>query len=95
MPKLPEVNPVTDLRQDAAAALGEVRSSKQRPHHAGRVKGCPFEVVIPRGLPVAGVVLSDQAKSLDWKARKAEFIYRLLGETTLEALQKLTTLLSP
>jgi prevent-host-death family protein len=29
MPKLPEVIPVTDLRQDAAAALRRVRSSKQ------------------------------------------------------------------
>ncbi len=29
MPKLPEVIPITDLRQDAAAALRKVRSSKQ------------------------------------------------------------------
>jgi prevent-host-death family protein len=29
VPKLPEVIPVTDLRQDAAAALRKVRSSKQ------------------------------------------------------------------
>jgi len=29
MPKLPEVIPVTDLRQDAAAALKKVRSSRQ------------------------------------------------------------------
>lgn len=29
MSKLPEVIPVTDLRQDAAAALRKVRSSKQ------------------------------------------------------------------
>jgi prevent-host-death family protein len=29
MPKLPEVIPVTDLRQAAAAALRKVRSSKQ------------------------------------------------------------------
>lgn len=29
MPKLPEVIPVTDLRQGAAAALRKVRSSKQ------------------------------------------------------------------
>ncbi|MGH2372001.1 MAG: type II toxin-antitoxin system Phd/YefM family antitoxin [bacterium] len=29
MPKLPEVIPVTDLRQDAAAALRRVRSSRQ------------------------------------------------------------------
>lgn len=29
MPKLPAVIPITDLRQDAAAALRKVRSSKQ------------------------------------------------------------------
>jgi mRNA interferase MazF len=60
-----------------------------------RVKGYPFEVVIPDGLPVEGAVLSDQAKSLDWRARKAEFICRLPGDTTLEVLHKLGAVLSP
>ena len=59
------------------------------------VKGYPFEVSIPSGLPVEGVVLSDQAKSLDLKARKAKFICSLPSETTLEVLNKLGTLLSP
>ena len=60
-----------------------------------RVKGYPFEVPIPTGLPVEGAILSDQAKSLDWKARKAEFICRLPSESTLEVIQKLGALLSP
>ena len=60
-----------------------------------RVKGYPFEVPVPTGLPVEGAILSDQAKSLDWKARKAEFICRLPSESTLEVLQKLGALLSP
>lgn len=34
-----------------------------------QVKGFPLEVVIPEGLAVSGVVLSDQVKSLDWRAR--------------------------
>jgi len=59
-----------------------------------RVKGYPFEVPIPDGLPLDGAILSDQAKSLDWKARKAEFICRLPSESTVEVLQKLGTLLS-
>jgi mRNA interferase MazF len=59
-----------------------------------RLKGYPFEVPIPAGLPVEGAILSDQAKSLDWKARKAEFICRLPAQSTLEVLQKLGTLLS-
>ncbi len=34
-----------------------------------QVKGYPFEVRLPAGLPVQGVVLSDQLKSLDWQAK--------------------------
>jgi mRNA interferase MazF len=36
-----------------------------------QVKGYPFEVSIPSGQQVTGVVLSDQVKCLDWKARRA------------------------
>ena len=42
-----------------------------------RIKGYPFEVAVPEGLAVAGVVLADQLKSLDWRARHAEFVDRL------------------
>lgn len=38
-----------------------------------RVKHYPFEVSLPLGLSVAGVVLADQIKNLDWKAGRAEF----------------------
>jgi len=58
-------------------------------------KAYPFEVKIPDGLPVGGVVLSDQAKSLDWKAGMAEFIGKLPRETVIEALQKLGALIAP
>jgi len=57
-------------------------------------KGYPFEVLLPAGLPLAGAILSDQVKSLDWCARRAEFICALPTETISEALQKLATLLS-
>jgi len=60
-----------------------------------QVKGYPFEVRLPKGLPVEGVILADQAKSLDWKARQAELICRLPAETVQEALLKLGALLSP
>jgi len=42
-----------------------------------RVKGYPFEVAVPEGLAVTGVVLADQVKSLDWRVRQAEFADRL------------------
>ena len=38
-----------------------------------KIKGYPFEVPLPAGLSVNGVILSDQVKSLDWKVRRAEF----------------------
>jgi mRNA interferase MazF len=59
-----------------------------------QIKGYPFEVIIPAGLSVAGAVLSDQVKSLDWRARNAELICTLPTETISEVLQKLGTLLS-
>src|SRR5436853_7917451 len=39
-----------------------------------RAKGYPFEVALPDGLAVVGVVLSDHVKSADWQARSAEFV---------------------
>ena len=59
-----------------------------------QARGYPFEVQIPNGLSVQGVILSDQAKSLDWKAREAEWICTLPSETVQEALFKLAALLS-
>jgi mRNA interferase MazF len=59
-----------------------------------QVKGYPFEVLIPAGLPVAGAILSDQVKSLDWRARNAELVCTLPTDTISEVLQKLVTLLS-
>ncbi len=56
-----------------------------------RVKGYPFEVLIPEGLPVTGAILSDQVKSLDWRARNAELIFALPEETIAEVLEKLDT----
>lgn len=57
-------------------------------------KGYPFEVRIPTGLAVAGVILADQVKSLDWRAREVEGICALPHETMAEVLGKLNTLLS-
>jgi mRNA interferase MazF len=36
-----------------------------------RMKGYPFEVELPHGLEAKGVILCDQVKSLDWRARRA------------------------
>ncbi len=58
-----------------------------------RAKGYPFEVMIPEGLKASGVVLSDQVKSLDWKARKASFCCRLPEDAFREVVGKLGTIL--
>ena len=58
-----------------------------------QVKGYPFEVKIPEGLEVGGAVLSDQVKSLDWKARQAKFSCKLPTATYNEVVQKLSTLI--
>ncbi len=58
-----------------------------------KIKGYPFEVRVPEGLAVTGAILSDQIKSLDWKARKAAFICKLPDEWTEQVLAKARTLL--
>ena len=37
-----------------------------------RVKGYPFEVELPKGVGLIGVVLADHLKSLDWRARSGK-----------------------
>ena len=59
----------------------------------GQIKGYPFEVMIPSGLKVGGVVLSDQVKSLDWRMRRAEFICKVPRQTISEVIDKLGALL--
>jgi mRNA interferase MazF len=58
------------------------------------VKGYPFEVLLPPSSKVTGVVLADQLKSLDWRARKARLILRLSDHVIQQVLQKLQTLLA-
>ena len=58
-----------------------------------RVKAYPFEVAVPSGLAVTGVVLADQVKSLDWHARNAVFLCQLPGATVLQVLLTLAKLL--
>jgi mRNA interferase MazF len=60
-----------------------------------QVKGYPFEVLIPQDIKASGVVLSDQIKSLDWRARRAEFLDRVPGPVLDAVLQRLRTLIHP
>lgn len=60
---------------------------------ANQIKGYPFEVKLPPGLKAAGVVLSDQVKSMDWKARGASFLCALPDTVVRQVLGKVSTLL--
>jgi mRNA interferase MazF len=59
-----------------------------------QTKGYPFEVPLPEDAPLAGVVLADQVKSLDWRARGAEVVGRLPASAVEEVLGKLGALLA-
>jgi mRNA interferase MazF len=58
-----------------------------------QVKRYPFEVAIPAGLAVSGVVLADQARSLDWQVRKVGFCCTAPDALVTEVLAKLSALL--
>ena len=59
-----------------------------------QIKGYPFEVRVPDGLKMKGAVLSDQIKSLDWRARSAALIERAPADLVAEVLAKATALLT-
>ncbi|WP_186698289.1 endoribonuclease MazF [Cyanobium sp. NS01] len=56
-----------------------------------KIKGYPFEVLLPDGYSVSGVVLSDQLKCLDWRTRKAKFIERI----SLDVMEMVTARVLP
>ena len=58
-----------------------------------RVKGYPFEVSLPGAGPITGVILADQIKSLDWRARRIRFASQVPSRVLDEVLTKLTVLL--
>jgi mRNA interferase MazF len=57
-----------------------------------QIKGYPFEVVISRNPPSA--VLSDQVKSLDWRARRAKRKTSVAAEILGEVRGKLRALIA-
>lgn len=58
-----------------------------------RVKGYVFEVALPAGGIITGVVLSDQLRNLDWRARQAKFIMRAPANVVQEVLARVGALL--
>ena len=60
-----------------------------------RLRGYPFEVVLPEGSGVIAVVLADQLKSLDWRARKAKLIELASAEALAMVTSRILPLLVP
>jgi mRNA interferase MazF len=58
-----------------------------------QVKGYPFEVALPDDGTVTGVVLADQIKSLDWKARRFEFAETAPVEVLTDVRERLRVIL--
>ena len=58
-----------------------------------QAKGYPFEVAIPADRAVAGVILADQVKSIDWRARRAKIVDRLDAAAVERILALLRVLL--
>jgi mRNA interferase MazF len=61
---------------------------------ASRVKGYPFEVLLPDGLPIAGAVLADQVKSVDRHVRRIEVAGRAPESVVEQVNAKLRALLA-
>ncbi len=58
-----------------------------------RAKGYPFEIPLPPGLPVSGVVLADHLRSLDWQTRQGTFICKLSAHFLGEIIARIVPLL--
>jgi mRNA interferase MazF len=58
-----------------------------------RPNGDPFEVPLPAGMTVSGVVLADHVKCLDWRSRRAECIAVVPEEVMAEVVRRLGLLL--
>jgi mRNA interferase MazF len=50
-----------------------------------QAKGYPYEVPLPAGAPVTGVVLADHLKSLDWRVRRTSYI-GVVGQDILDQI---------
>ncbi len=58
-----------------------------------QVKGYPFEVALPVEGRVTGVVLADRLRSLDWRARRAEYITHVSVDLVRAVIARLDALL--
>jgi mRNA interferase MazF len=58
-----------------------------------RKKGYPFEVGLPQGFAVQGVVLADQIKAIDWKARAVRFAAKCPPDVVADVVARIRALM--
>ena len=56
-------------------------------------KGYPFEVPLPPGGKISGVILADHVKNLDWQARRVAFEAKAPAEVVTDVRERLRVLL--
>jgi mRNA interferase MazF len=56
-------------------------------------KGFVFEVDIPKGLKVTGVLLTDQLRTIDWQARNVEIVDHLPKDVFEKVTKKIIKLI--
>lgn len=59
-----------------------------------QAKGGSFEVPVPKGTGLGGVVLSDHMRSVDWLERKAEFHSKSSQDLMIEVLGRIEAILA-
>jgi mRNA interferase MazF len=58
-----------------------------------QVEGHPFEVALPAGSAVAGVVLADHVKNLDWRVRRVALAGKALADVVTDVRERLRVIL--
>lgn len=58
-----------------------------------KARNYPFEVLIPAGSKIEGIILSDQIKSMNWKTRNAELVFKVTPGTLSEVISRINTLI--
>jgi mRNA interferase MazF len=57
------------------------------------VRNSPFEVRLPQGMTPQGVILCDQVRTLDWRARNAQYIGVATAQHVNAAVAKVAAIL--
>jgi mRNA interferase MazF len=58
-----------------------------------QAKGYPFEIAMPAGIAIRGVILADQLKSLDWRQRQGQKAGRIPPAVLMQLRKGIAVLL--